>query len=273
MNEEMNEALDVEMDDEELDNDVTDVDTDDSDDFEFDDEGNIVIPDDEDDGEAEDDASADEGDDTPDESNDDSPAEKKAPDERDEEIARLKRKAEEQDRLIMDALAKIGVEAKDGHSALIKLAAEAEGVTEEEYVKKREESERKQEAEEFMARAKFEQKKARDLAAVHAAYPETRKYKDVEEFPNFKRFAYLCDHGNTPEEAYISAHREEYTEQVARAVRKSSLGGTKDHLKSAVPKGVSGGSVTMTRAELKEWREMFPHMSDKEIVALYKKTK
>ena len=124
-----------------------------------------------------------------------------------------------------------------------------------------------------MENARYEQKKARDLAAVHAAYPETRKYKDVEEFPNFKRFAYLCDHGSTPEEAYISAHRGEFADQVARAVKQSNLNGTKDHLKSAVSKGAKGSQTTMTRAELKEWRGYHPHLSDKEIIALYKRTK
>ena len=141
------------------------------------------------------------------------------------------------------------------------------------YVKKQAEDAKNEEARKFLQAAKFNEKKARDLAAVHAAYPDTRKYKDVQEFPNFGRFAFLVDHGSTPEEAYIAAHRTQVTESVVQSVKQQSLNGTKDHIKSAVPKGAKGSQTTMTKAELKEWREMFPDMSTKEVIALYKKTK
>ena len=284
--------MDVTMNDQEYeyefdtpDDDVADIELDDSDDFDLDDDGNIIIPadDDEDASDEGEDAEPDDEDEGASDKETDpeaqEPAEqKKKPtvpehDVRDEENERLRRQVQEYDRLAKKALSKMGVEAKDGKSALIKLAAEAEGVSEAEYIRKHAEDEKNEEARKFMQAAKYNEKKARDLAAVQAAYPDAKKYKDVEEFPNFKRFAYLCDHGSTPEEAYIAAHRTQVTDSVVQSVKQQSLNGTKDHIKSAVPKGAKNNQVTMTKAELKEWRGMFPNMSDKEIIALYKKTK
>ena len=281
MNNQLGDELDVDVSDE----DVIDVELDDSDEFEFDDEGNIIIPEvEEETDDMGDEEIVEEQEETTEESSDketeseteeSEPAKEPAPkpDARDEENARLKAQVAEYERLAKSALSKMGVEAKDGKSALIKLAAEAEGLSEAEYVKKHAEDARNEEARKFMQAAKYNEKKARDLAAVQAAYPDAKKYKDVEEFPNFKRFAYLCDHGSTPEEAYIAAHRTLVTESVAQSVKQQSLNGTKDHIKSAVPKGAKNNQVTMTKAELKEWRGYHPNLSDKEIIALYRKTK
>ena len=281
MNNQLGDELDVDVSDE----DVIDVELDDSDEFEFDDEGNIIIPEvEEETDDMGDEEIVEEQEETTEESSDketeseteeSEPAKEPAPkpDARDEENARLKAQVAEYERLAKSALSKMGVEAKDGKSALIKLAAEAEGLSEAEYVKKHAEDARNEEARKFMQAAKYNEKKARDLAAVQAAYPDAKKYKDVEEFPNFKRFAYLCDHGSTPEEAYIAAHRTQVTESVAQSVKQQSLNGTKDHIKSSVPKGAKNNQVTMTRAELRQWKAMFPHLSNKEIIALYRKTK
>ena len=284
---EMNNQLDDELDVDVPDEDVVDVELDDSDEFEFDDEGNIIIPEEEEEtDDMGDEENAEEQEEITEESSDKEtesetkeaepakePVPAPKPDARDEENARLKAQVAEYERLAKSALSKMGVEAKDGKSALIKLAAEAEGLSEVEYIKKHAEDAKNEEARKFMQAAKFNEKKARDLAAVQAAYPDTKKYKDVEEFPNFKRFAYLCDHGSTPEEAYIAAHRTLVTESVAQSVKQQSLNGTKDHIKSAVPKGAKNNQVTMTKAELKEWRGYHPNLSDKEIIALYRKTK
>lgn len=283
---EMNNQLDQELDVDVSDEDVVDVELDDSDEFEFDDEGNIIIPEVEETDDIEDEDAAEEQKETAEEQSDKEaepetketepakgPAPAPKPDARDEENARLKAQVAEYERLAKSALSKMGVDAKDGKSALIKLAAEAEGLSEAEYIKKHAEDARNEEARKFMQAAKYNEKKARDLAAVQAAYPDAKKYKDVEEFPNFKRFAYLCDHGSTPEEAYIAAHRTQVTEAVAQSVKQQSLNGTKDHIKSTVPKGAKNNQTTMTKAELKQWKDMFPNMSTKEVIALYERTK
>ena len=284
MDNERNDQLDEELEVDVLDDDVTDVELDDSDEFEFDDEGNIIIPEveeetseDEDDLEEQEDAAGETSDKETEPEKVQEPAKEPEPaparDARDEENERLRRQVAEYDRLAKKALAKMGVDAKDGKSALIKLAAEAEGVSEDEYAKKHAEDLETEKAREFYKMAKFNEKKARDLAAVHAAYPYTKKYKSVEEFPNFQEFAQRRDNGESPAKAYVNSHNEEYTEEVVRSVKQQSLNGTKDHIKSAVPKGAKNNQVTMTKAELSQWRDMFPNMSDKEIIALYRKTK
>ncbi len=188
------------------------------------------------------------------------------------ELAELRRRLEEYDALAKSTLEKMGVSATDGRSALIKLAAETDGISEEEYLARHTERERDREARRFLQISKFNEKKARDLSEIQAIFPDTKKYKDVTEFPNFERFAYLRDRGSTAEEAYISSHRTYVTESIANSVRQGILNDTKNHLISTSRKGTASEEV-MTRRELFEWREMFPDLSDREITELYRKTK
>ncbi len=296
----MNEKDDViaeAIEEEELDTAEDDVPGGESEEYEYDEDGNIIIPevigDDEDDG----DEPADVEDGEDDEGDGEELADAEAPDgeerkegdreeeppapqtdtpptadEKDAEIARLRRELAARDRVAKDALEKLGVESKDPQTGLASIAAEAEGLSTEEYLKRQQEQAENEEARRFMRRARFEERMRADLARIHAAYPETKKYTSPEEFPNFKRFGELVDAGNTPEEAYIASHPGSSAERVAAAVRQSSLNHTKDHLRSAVPKGSKDNGPRMTRAELESWRDLFPGKSDKEIVALYKKT-
>jgi len=175
------------------DDDVIEVELDDSDEFDFDENGDIVIPTDEEDEES--DASEEDVAEEEEPKAEEPKAEKskvqepelaKPADQKkstapqaayDEEKARLKAQVAEYDKLAKSALSKMGIDAKDGKSALIKLAAEAEGLSEDEYIKKQSEDAKNEEARKFMQAAKFNEKKARDLAAVHAAYPDAKKYK------------------------------------------------------------------------------------------------
>jgi len=109
-----------------------------------------------------------------------------------------------------------------------------------------------------------------DLAAVHAAFPETRKYDSVTKFPNFKRFGELRGAKLSPKEAYIASRPDAGRENVAAATQRQSLNNTKKHLSPAVSKGSKDRSVTMSKRELAEYRELFPGMSDKEITTLYR---
>lgn len=250
------------------------------DELEYDEEGNIVIPDgdeaDEGDPEEDDasDASQGEAEDDSDEGSDeDSGVAEPADKEESAEVLRLKRELETLRSQGRDTLKALGVENPDDVlGGLVKLAAETEEQSPEEYLKKREESRRNEETLQIARRIAFEQKKANDLAAVHASYPETRKYDSVEKFPNFRRFAELRDLGATPVEAYNASHPAQVRENASSAARQQSLNDTKKHLKSTVPKGSKGTGVSMTRQELSEWRELFPDKSDKEILGLYRRT-
>ena len=264
----------VEVDEEEAIDDIEDKD----DEFEYDEDGNIIIPEpvfDDDDDEYLEDDEAEEIQDEPEEEKSEEVVEPvKEDDEKDQEIERLKRELNAMKTQAKDTLSKLGIEGGDEMEGLVKLAAEAEDKTPEEYLKKKDEEKQREEGERLRKEAAYQRMIAADLAAIHAAYPETKKYNSVEEFPNFKRFGALRDLGNTPEEAFAASHRDEIVKSVAESMRQQSLNDTKNHLKSNVPnKASKEAPIRMTKGELKEWRNLFPHKSDKEILEHYRKTK
>lgn len=266
------------------------------DDFEYDEDGNVVIPEEDEGSRAEEDLADEDPDlDTPDDAEEGEDAEEEngaeperdTPDAevgaqntdiaarlaaRDQEYEDLRRRHDEQTAQIKDTLAALGVDSEDELAGLVRLAAEASGEKPEEYLAKRAEEAKKAEAMQMYRRAEFEKKKRADLSEVQALYPETKQYGDIEDIPNFRRFAELRDMGLSPKEAYIAANPDAARESVAAAVKQGALNDTKKHLRSSVPKGAKDGSVRMSHRELAEWKELFPGKSDKEIVALYRQT-
>ena len=295
INDELNEEdLDLGFDDEDL-NDTSDEGKDEGDiEFDYDEEGNIVIPDDSEDNDSEEEADeASEGADA--EGNDDAdkgqdenggaeeaPSAKKpevvepaaAPDAKDAEIAKLRRQLAERDSQIKDTLKSLGADENGGVAELERLAAEAAEIPVEEYRKRKAERLQQEEAMRLVRQQKFDEKIRADLAAVHQAYPETKKYKSVYEFPNFAEFGRYRDLGLSPEKAYIAANPQGVMTSVAGAAQQQvrNLSNTKDHLRSNVPVGSKDKSITITKKQMAEYRDLFPGMSDKEIVALHKQT-
>ena len=88
----------------------------------------------------------------------------------------------------------------------------------------------------------------------------------MDDIPNYTRYAELLASGLTCEEAYAAANYASFRKHTERGLK-----GTKDHLRSNVPKGARAASSSMTRAELLEWRNLFPNKSDREIAELYKR--
>lgn len=288
------EDLDLGFDDEDL-TDTSDEDKDEGDiEFDYDEEGNIVIPDDSEDGDSEEEADdapegADaEGNDDADKGQDENggaeeapPAKKPevvepatAPDAKDAEIAKLRRQLAERDSQIKDTLKSLGADENGGVAELERLAAEAAEIPVEEYRKRKAERLQQEEAMRLVRQQKFDEKIRADLAAVHQAYPETKKYKSVYEFPNFAEFGRYRDLGLSPEKAYIAANPQGVMTSVAGAAQQQvrNLSNTKDHLRSNVPVGSKDKSITITKKQMAEYRDLFPGMSDKEIVALHKQT-
>ena len=288
------EDLDLGFDDEDL-NDTSDEGKDEGDiEFDYDEEGNIVIPDDSEDGDSEEEADeASEGADA--EGNDDAdkgqdenggaeeaPSAKKpevvepaaAPDAKDAEIAKLRRQLAERDSQIKDTLKNLGADENGGVAELERLAAEAEEIPVEEYRRRKAEKLQQEEAMRLVQKQKFDEKIRADLAAVQKAYPNTKQYKSVFEFPNFAKFSKFRDVGLSPEEAYIAANPQGVMTSVAGAAQQQArnLSNTKDHLRSNVPVGSKDKSITITKKQMAEYRDLFPSMSDKEIVALHKQT-
>ena len=288
------EDLDLGFDDEDL-TDTSDEDKDEGDiEFDYDEEGNIVIPDDSEDGDSEEEADdapegADaEGNDDADKGQDENggaeeaPSAKKpevvepaaAPDAKDAEIAKLRRQLAERDSQIKDTLKSLGADENGGVAELERLAAEAAEIPVEEYRRRKAEKLQQEEAMRLVQKQKFDEKIRADLAAVQKAYPNTKQYKSVFEFPNFAKFSKFRDAGLSPEEAYIAANPQGVMTSVAGAAQQQArnLSNTKDHLRSNVPGGSKDKSITITKKQMAEYRDLFPGMSDKEIVALHKQT-
>ena len=282
------------------------IDIDVDEDLELDDNGDIIIPEDdedegddeneresegdtdeeadedtdEDDGDAdedgEQDAQGDDADGGEDATSDTAPVTEpagKEPDAKDARIAALERELAAIRSQSRETLNRLGVTEGDELSGLVKLAAEAEGKTEEEYLRQKQERDRAAEAVKLMQQTKFNAKIAADLAEVQAAYPDAKAYASVKDFPNFKEFGRLRDLGLSPKQAYIASHPDAVRQNVAAATRQQSLNDTKKHLKPAVSKASRDNTITMTKKELAECRDLFPGMSDKEIMKLYRDTK
>lgn len=293
MEDEKNNQLDVDevdktdSDDEEI-VDEDNLDDERDDEFEYDEDGNIIIPDviDED-AEDEEDAADDEEeqDETDGENNsdenegsDEENAEtevvKPATDEKDKRIAELEQELTKLKAQGKETLSKLGIkDTGNVLEGLESLAAEADDISVEDYRKKKQETEQADEAKKILQKAEFEKKAAADLAELKKYYPELASVKTIYEIENLVEFGRYRDLGIAPKQAYAAANPDKLRENAANAAKQKSLNETKKHLQSSVPKGSKDTSITMTKKELATWRDLFPTLSDKELVKLYKQSK
>lgn len=265
----------------------TDDDTEKDDEFEYDDDGNIIIPDvieDEDQDEDGDDDAADTDDDTDDEDEgddgtDDEDKEPKEPeakpegkDEKDAQVESLKKELDALKAQSADTLAKLGVKSDNVLEGLEKVAAESDDMSLDEYRKKKAESQRDDAARKLYQQAEFEKKMQSDFAEIQREFPETRGLKSLREIENLAKFGRFRDLGLSPKEAYAAANPDSVRKSVAAATKQQSLNETKAHLKSAVPAGSKDDGIAISKKELREWRDLFPNLSDKEISKLYRES-
>lgn len=265
----------------------TDDETEKDDEFEYDDEGNIIIPDvieDEDQDEDGDDDAADTDDDTDDEDegddgSDDEDKELKEPeakpegkDEKDAQNEALKKELDALKAQAADTLAKLGVKSDNVLEGLEKVAAESDDLSLDDYRKKKAESQRDDAARKLLQQTEFEKKMLSDFAEIQREFPETRGLKSLREIENLAKFGRFRDLGLSPKEAYAAANPDSVRKSVAAATKQQSLNETKAHLKSAVPAGSKDDGIAISKKELKEWRDLFPNLSDKEISRLYKES-
>lgn len=264
-----------------------DDDTEKDDEFEYDDDGNIIIPDvieDEDQDEDGDDDAADTDDDTDDEDegddgSDDEDKEMPKPetqpegkDEKDAQIESLKKELDALKAQSADTLAKLGVKSDNVLEGLEKVAAESDDMSLDEYRKKKAESQRDDAARKLLQQTEFEKKMLSDFAEIQREFPETRGLKSLREIENLAKFGRFRDLGLSPKEAYAAANPDSVRKSVAAATKQQSLNETKAHLKSAVPAGSKDEGIAISKKELKEWRDLFPNLSDKEISRLYRES-
>ena len=264
-----------------------DDDTEKDDEFEYDDDGNIIIPDvieDEDQDEDGDDDAADTDDDTDDEdegeggSDDEdkeTPKPAAEPEGKDEKDVRIESLTKELDALkaqSADTLAKLGVKSDNVLEGLEKVAAESDDMSLDEYRKKKAESQRDDAARKLLQQTEFEKKMLSDFAEIQREFPETRGLKSLREIENLAKFGRFRDLGLSPKEAYAAANPDSVRKSVAAATKQQSLNETKAHLKSAVPAGSKDDGIAISKKELREWRDLFPNLSDKEISRLYRES-
>ena len=265
----------------------TDDETEKDDEFEYDDDGNIIIPDvieDEDQDEDGDDDAADTDDDTDDEDegddgSDDEDKELKEPeakpegkDEKDAQNEALKKELDALKAQAADTLAKLGVKSDNVLEGLEKVAAESDDLSLDDYRKKKAESQRDDAARKLLQQTEFEKKMLSDFAEIQREFPETRGLKSLREIENLAKFGRFRDLGLSPKEAYAAANPDSVRKNVAAATKQQSLNETKAHLKSAVPAGSKDDGIAISKKELKEWRDLFPNLSDKEISKLYRES-
>ncbi len=276
----LDEELDEEPeeDTEDIEDDATDEEGED-DEFEYDEDGNIIIPDvvDDEEGEEDDEDATEDAEDG--ESENSNKGEKAAePDNvQDEKSARILHLETELLKFRSQAketLSKLGVKSDNVMEGLVSLAAEADGITPQEYLQKKTATEQDAKARALLQQQEFEKLAAADLAVLHASYPDTQKYKHISELPDEirKKFGRFRDAGLSAKEAYAAANPDGIRTQVATAVKKKSLHDSKSHLRTAVPVGSKDDGIVMPKSEMARWRELFPDMSDKEIRSLYKST-
>ena len=262
----------------------TDDETEKDDEFEYDDDGNIIIPDVIEDEDRDDDAD-DTEDDTDDEDEGDDgdedkePKEPEAKPEKDAQIEALQKKLEAQGKEYealkaqsADTLAKLGVKSDNVLEGLEKVAAESDDMSLDDYRKKKAESQREDAARRLYQQVEFEKKMQSDFAEIQREFPETRNLKSLREIENLAKFGRFRDLGLSPKEAYAAANPDGVRKSVAAATKQQSLNETKAHLKSAVPAGSKDDGIAISKKELKEWRDLFPNLSDKEISKLYKES-
>lgn len=258
--EDMDEAEDLTDIQDDIEDDIAESDDEDGE-LEYDEDGNLVIEED-----------AEEAGDTTPQADGKIPATDPAPREDSNEVLKLRRELADLRARSKAALESMGYDGENVTEELDRMAAEAEGKTLEEYRADRDRETAKKAADDAAFFAAFEKKKAADLAAVQAAYPSTKKYTSVDDFPHSQRFKQLCDGGATPEEAFRATHPEDVASHVAAAVKQGARD-SKDHLRSNVPKGAKDTGTHITRGELEAYHEMFPTLSDKEIVRLYRRAR
>ena len=270
--------------------DETDDETDKDDDFEYDDDGNIIIPDiiDDEDGDEdaadidEDQGEAGEGDDDSDvgaKEPKESEAEPGGRDEKDARIEELQRRLEAQVKEYealkaqsADTLEKLGIKSDNVLEGLEKVAAESDDMSLEAYRQKKADGQRDEDARKLYQRVEFEKKMKADLEEIQREYPETRGLKSLTEIENLAKFGRFRDLGLSAKEAYAAANADSVRKSVAAATKQQSLNATKAHLRSAVPAGSKDDGITISRKELSAWRDLFPNLSDKQIVRLYKES-
>lgn len=204
--------------------------------------------------------------------------------EKDAKIAELERQQEADavkhsqfKKQVKETLEKLGIKVDgDVQEALDMVAAESEGKTLEEYRREKDEKAEIEKAKQELARQRFEKLAASDLAEIKKSFPDALKADHIRKLFNtqedFVKFGKLRDSGIDPKTAYMAVNGDQVRTAQAQAAQNKVASDGKRHITSVAPKKASDNSVYMPKETLREWRDTFPELSDKEIHTLYKQT-
>ena len=97
-----------------------------------------------------------------------------------------------------------------------------------------------------------------------AEMPEGLPFTTLAAYPALGAFLLLREKGVSSREAYLAL------EQSAAA---TPIAADLSHLRAAAPQTIAPSApVRLSQETMREWRRIFPHLSDKEIAALYRRT-
>lgn len=197
------------------------------------------------------------------------------------ELSKLKQEKEEQykknskiESLVRDTLKKLGVN-KEGtlEEILEQTAAEADGISVDEYRNKRKAVEEEENAKELLKQQALNKMFADDLAELKKNFPDLSGINHISEIENFKEFGKLRDSGASVKSAYIAANPDKFINNAVKAAVQKTASGSKAHLRSAIGKSAGGSpTITMTKSELEYWKGLFPGKTNSQIAKLYRDT-
>ena len=118
------------------------------------------------------------------------------------------------------------------------------------------------------ATADFERMANEDLSEIKRLFPSFSDLTHVRELDRAERFGEMREAGFSVEEALLATNYERIFEAVVKKAR--SING-KSHLVSRVPTASGGEAVGMTSEEMRNAKEMFTGLSEREIQSLYKR--
>ncbi len=103
-----------------------------------------------------------------------------------------------------------------------------------------------------------------EYAALAAEMPEGLPFDHLAAFPALGAFLLLREQGVSPRAAYQS---------LVTVLPNGESAGDLSHLRAAAPRVTAPAApARLTRETLTEWRRLFPHLSDREIGELYRRT-
>ncbi len=114
----------------------------------------------------------------------------------------------------------------------------------------------------------YERMASEDLAEIKRLFPSFSDISHLRELDRAERFGEMREAGLSVEEALMATNYERIFEAI---VKKARAVNGKSHLQSRVPTAAGGEESGMTGEQMRQAKEMFDGLSEREIQSLYKR--